>query len=40
MFALQQYRCLNGNCEDTWTKGHQGEPWDMKPAPTPKESAS
>jgi len=25
-----QYRCLNSSCEDTWTKGHQGEPWDTK----------
>ena len=32
-----QYRCLNGSCEDTWTKGHQGEPWDTtKPASTRK----
>lgn len=29
-----QYRCLNGACEDTWTKGHQGEAWDNQPALT------
>jgi hypothetical protein len=28
------YRCLNGNCEDTWTRGHQGEAWDSVPAST------
>jgi hypothetical protein len=27
-----QYKCLNGSCEDRWTKGHQGETWDTKPA--------
>jgi len=31
-----QYRCLNGSCENTWTKGYQGEPWDTKAAPTRK----
>lgn len=31
-----QYRCLNGGCEDTWTKGHRGEAWDTEPAPTRK----
>ena len=34
-----QYECLNGTCEDSWTKGHQGEPWDTKPAATRKEGA-
>jgi len=29
-----QYRCLNGTCEDSWTKGHRGEPWDTQPAST------
>lgn len=33
-----RYRCLNGACEDTWTKGYRGEPWDTQPAPTkPKD---
>ncbi len=29
-----QYRGLEGRCGDTWTKGHQGEPWDKQPSPT------
>lgn len=29
-----RYRCLNGRCGDTWTKGYQGEAWDTGPAPT------
>ena len=31
-----QYRCLNGICEDTWTKGHRGEAWDTQPSVTRK----
>lgn len=29
-----QYRCLEGTCGQTWTKGHQGEAWDTVPSPT------
>lgn len=29
-----QYRCLNGSCQESYTKGHQGESWDTKPSPT------
>ena len=29
-----QYRCLNGGCGDTWTRGLCGESWDTKLAPT------
>jgi hypothetical protein len=35
-----QYLCLNGSCEETWTNGHQGEPWDTKPATTRKDATS
>jgi len=28
-----QYRCLNGSCGDSWTKGLRGEAWDTKPSP-------
>lgn len=29
-----QYRCLNERSRQTWTRGHNGEPWDDQPAPT------
>ena len=29
-----RYRCLNGRCGDTWTRGHLGEAWDTRPAST------
>jgi hypothetical protein len=35
-----QYRCLEGRCGQTWTKGHQGELWDTKPAATRKGNVS
>jgi hypothetical protein len=32
------YRCLEGRCGDTYTKGHAGEAWDSRPAITRKHA--